>query len=187
MSPATDLEAAARTDASRVAQRSATYQQLGAAFRYPAAETPPDPALALPPRSRDAGAEFLAAFDPGVSADACSLHEADYAGEERSAVVEELLRFYSFFGLAREAASELPDHVVVELEFMHYLTFLEWRAVQEGTPVTGLRRAQRDFLTRHLARVTRGMATRCPSGDPHYATLVARLTAFVEDELRQLA
>jgi nitrate reductase assembly molybdenum cofactor insertion protein NarJ len=31
-----------------------------------------------------------------------------------------LVRFYGHFGLAREERAELPDHVTVELEFMHF-------------------------------------------------------------------
>lgn len=173
------LEAAAR--------RSLMYQRLRSAFCYPGAAAPSDGTLGLPPLGRDAGAEFLAAFDPGVSADACSLHEAEYAPEDRTALFEELLRFYAFFGLAREGTCELPDHLTVELEFLHFLTFLEYQAAQEGRPVDGLRRAQYDFLSRHLARLARGIAERCSSPDAHYAALAAQLAEFVEKELRRLS
>ncbi len=169
------------------AQRSLTYQRLRAAFDYPWPDVPgPDPALGLP-SARIEGPAFLEAFDPALSEQGCSLHEADYAGEDRSTLLEELLRFYAFFGLSRQGASELPDHLTVQLEFMHFLTFLEQRGALAGRPVEGLRRAQRDFLSRHLSRLTRGIASRCRSGDPSCVALVTRLREFVEHELAGLS
>ena len=139
------------------------------------------------PSARIEGPAFLEAFDPALSEQGCSLHEADYAGEDRSTLLEELLRFYAFFGLSRQGASELPDHLTVQLEFMHFLTFLEQRGALAGRPVEGLRRAQRDFLSRHLSRLTRGIASRCRSGDPSCVALVTRLREFVEHELAGLS
>ena len=165
------------------AERSLTYQRLRTAFGYPGPDTPrPHPALRLP-QVQLAGPTFLEAFDPAVSEDACSLHEAEYAGEDRSVLFEELVRFYAFFGLSRDELSELPDHLTVELEFMHFLTFLEHRCALDGRPIEGLRRAQHDFLSRHLSRLARGIEGRCRSRAPYCVALVARLREFVESEL----
>jgi len=47
---------------------------------------------------------------------------------------------------------ELPDHITTELEFLHYLTFREAEACERGVDPESLRRAERDFLARHLCR-----------------------------------
>ena len=51
--------------------------------------------------------------------------------------------------LAPPEEKSSPKYLLVELEFMHYLTFLEAGA---GDGHEGLRRGQQDFLSRHLAR-----------------------------------
>jgi DMSO reductase family type II enzyme chaperone len=64
---------------------------------------------------------------------------------------EDLLRFYRFFGLdfTGGGARERPDHLLMQIEFMHYLTFLEAGAPDSAQD---LRLGQSDFLERHLAR-----------------------------------
>lgn len=137
--------------------------------------------------SRDQrGYRFLDAFDPGVSSRACSLHETDHCGTERTALFEELLRFYSYFGLARAATSELPDHLTVQLEFLHFLSFLQHRTEQKGDSAAHIICAQYDFLTRHLLRLARGIVATFNCDDRHYAALVAVLGQFVEEEFLQL-
>jgi DMSO reductase family type II enzyme chaperone len=160
---------------SDAAARSAAWRRLAEAFRYPV-------------RGRDgAGADFLAAFEPAVSREAGSLHEAAYASEDRSALFEELLRFYGHFGLAREERAELPDHITVELEFMHFLCWLEHAALARGENVSGLRRAERDFLGRHLRRLATGLAERCVQAPERYALLARQLADHVETELARVA
>jgi TorA maturation chaperone TorD len=44
----------------------------------------------------------------------------------------------------------MPDHVTVELEFMHYLAHQEAQARETGGDEESYLRAQRDFLERHL-------------------------------------
>lgn len=165
-------------------QRSLIYQQLCVAFSYP--DTELESSLALPDRAKNAGTVYLEAFDRGVSTRACSLHETDHCGTERTALFEELLRFYSYFGLARVASSELPDHLTVELEFLHFLSFLQHRTEQKGNPATDIIRAQYDFLTRHLLRLTRGIVAEFNSDDRHYVALVSVLGEFMEQEFLQL-
>jgi DMSO reductase family type II enzyme chaperone len=66
---------------------------------------------------------------------------------------EDLLRYYTFFGLdfSNGSTGENPDHLLTELAFMHYLCFLEAGA-QRG--LDDLRRGQRDFLMNHLGAWT---------------------------------
>lgn len=101
--------------------------------------------------------DYISCFETGLKGPRCPLYEGASRGDRgRKAVMEELLRFYHHFGLKMsERVRELPDHLSAELEFMHYLAFLETRACEEhghtSSPRLDLVRAQRDFLTRHLA------------------------------------
>lgn len=103
------------------------------------------------------------------------------------ALWEDLLRYYRYFGLdfARRTGGAPPDHLLLELEFMHYLGFLE-------TALAGsrddLRRAQRDFLARHLARWTGALAARlaAQAADGPYGALSALLHDFVRADLQWL-
>jgi DMSO reductase family type II enzyme chaperone len=151
------------------------WRRLAEAFRYPVRS------------SGGAGADFLAAFEPAVSREAGSLHEAAYASEDRGVLFEELLRFYGHFGLARGERAELPDHLTVELEFMHFLCWLEHGASARGDDVAGLRHAERDFLARHLRRLAAGLAQRCERAPSRYAELAQQLSAHVDTELADLA
>lgn len=160
---------------SDAAARSMAWRSLAEAFRYPVRS------------SGGTGADFLAAFEPAVSREAGSLHEAAYASEDRSVLFEELLRFYGHFGLARGERAELPDHLTVELEFMHFLCWLEHAAASRGDDVAGLRRAERDFLARHLRRLATGLAARCTNAPQRYAALARALPAHIDAELVHLA
>lgn len=95
--------------------------------------------------------EFIRLFEVGVGSPPCPLYGGLYLGGRRN-VMEECTRFYNFFGLSSGGTSrELPDHLSVELEFMHYLAFQEVAALQEDGDADSYRRAQRDFLARQLA------------------------------------
>ncbi len=83
----------------------------------------------------------------------CSLYGGDYIGGSRMKTMEDVVRFYNHFGLTMSnAPRELPDHIITELEFMHYLSFNEAECLRDGEDADGFRRAQRDFLGRHLKR-----------------------------------
>ncbi len=67
---------------------------------------------------------------------------------------EDLLRFYHYFGcgLSREPASKLPpDHVVCQFEMLSRLCAREGDTATSKAEAEGCRRAQQDFLRRHLA------------------------------------
>ena len=91
-------------------------------------------------------------FDSCTGQPALSLYEKDYSRNDTKQIWEELIRFYEHFGLNYnlEQCKEWPDHISTQLEFLHYLTFLE-----AGSPshLTGTYiAAEGDFLDRHLAK-----------------------------------
>jgi len=93
--------------------------------------------------------EYIRLFEVGARGSAaCPLFSGQY-GRDRLHAMEELVRFYNFFGL-RSSPGIMPDHVTVELEFMHFLAFKEAEA-RDGGDVDSYLRAQRDFLQRQLA------------------------------------
>jgi DMSO reductase family type II enzyme chaperone len=93
--------------------------------------------------------EYIRLFEVGPQGRAiCPLHSGHH-GSDRLHTMEELVRFYNYFGL-RMTPGRMPDHVTVELEFMHYLAHQEAEARQSGGDRESYLRAQRDFLERHL-------------------------------------
>jgi len=65
----------------------------------------------------------------------------------------DLLRFYHYFGLrlTDDASQKLyPDHIVCQLEMLSHLCELESRANGQDELALGYRRAQRDFIGRHI-------------------------------------
>lgn len=132
------------------------------------------------------GYAFNDAFDPSINEDACSLHEFSYAGGELTALFEELTRFYNFFGLGREDGSTLPDHISVELEFMHFLKNLESQSEGQEEALASLAMAQKDFISRHLLRLVRGIKSTLRTSDEHCKDLVITAEEFVAADLAQL-
>lgn len=157
-------------------ERSLIYRALSQGFSYPKEEfyaslgngsffdilslidEEADPLLAeivLPPSLDELQQEYTNFFDVGRGAGPLySLYEGSYVSWGRTSLFEELLRFYDFFGLELSPSSrELPDHLTVELEFMHYLTFLESGALESGVEEPSpYQLAQKDFVERHLGR-----------------------------------
>ncbi|HMM78270.1 MAG TPA: molecular chaperone TorD family protein [Gammaproteobacteria bacterium] len=137
----------------------------------------------------EGAAHYSALFDIGTGRPKIALLERshDPGRPALPALWEDLLRYYRYFGLdfARRAGGAPPDHLLLELEFMHYLGFLE-------TAIAGsrddLRRAQRDFLERHLARWTGPLAARlaAQAADCPYGALSGLLDDFVQADLQWL-
>jgi len=101
----------------------------------------------------DLSAEYIRLFDVGTlgGKPPCTLYGGEYPERARLDVMEELVRFYGYFGLKLpEGDRELPDHITVELEFMHYLAYREALALETGNDPMSYRRAQADFIRRHL-------------------------------------
>lgn len=194
------------------AARSQFYKILSGVFAYPADAAQADfvrrgagealcdaavdlpfpvPALAL---LGDAGGEgekndlaftYTSLFDNCGGRPAVPLHEKDYVQRDTKQVWEELIRFYEHFGLGYDlkACGEWPDHLGTELEFLHYLTFLETGA--PGDVAGTYSAAAGDFLERHLANWVPKFADKVAGkadGSP-YAAFSQVLAQFIVGEL----
>ena len=162
-------------DMKSAAERSAAYRTLAEAFTYTRAGTGP---------FGISGADYNDAFDPSLSPQACSLRERAHAQEDQSSIFEELMRFYEFFGLKRDTNAEMPDHLGVELESMHFLTHLEDKVADQPLDLASVRRAQHDFLTRHLARLVRGVHTKLKTSNRQCSELVETTLDFINAEIK---
>ncbi len=94
--------------------------------------------------------DYSALFEVGSPAQVPIREELAQASSEKAK--EETLRFYDFFGyVLADERQWAPDHLSVQLEFLHFLAFRESR---EGDVErrASYRLAQRDYLERHLTR-----------------------------------
>jgi DMSO reductase family type II enzyme chaperone len=116
------------------------------------------------------------------------LYEGEYGGG-RMKVMEEVLRFYHYFGLRlSEDKRDRPDHLVSEFEFMHLLTFKETEGLLRGTDTSAYRHAQRDFLRFHLNDLVSGVASNMGGRPaPFYAELAQLANTFCAKELAYLS
>lgn len=98
----------------------------------------------------DFEADYLRIFEVGAgSGPPASLFGGAY-GADRMQRLEEVVRFYEYFGLTTSAEDPRPaDHLATELEFMKYLTYKEAVSISPRLQ-TSYRRAQQDFLDRQL-------------------------------------
>ena len=101
-------------------------------------------------KDEDIEVEFIRLFEAGPGNPPCALVEGIYR-ESRRAVLKDLIIFYNHFGLSYEEGSrnDRPDHTSYEMEFLHYLTFLNLRAMQLEKNQDSYILAQRDFLEKH--------------------------------------
>jgi DMSO reductase family type II enzyme chaperone len=162
--------------AAGAAESSTIYRMLAAAATYQGATGEP---------FGISGADYCEAFDPSVSADACSLREGPHVEDDPSTLFEELSRFYAYFGLGRGEGAEMPDHLSVEFEFMHFLTHLEQESAGEPATLNSLWRAQHDFLQRHVTRLLIGVRRAMKSRNPQCVALVQACCEFAEAELQR--
>jgi DMSO reductase family type II enzyme chaperone len=80
-------------------------------------------------------------------------HDETNPGDSRPDFLLEYAGWYRHFGLKTDEsadANELPDHLVCQLEFMAWLAHLEHKEDRDESLRQGYRRAQRDFMQRHL-------------------------------------
>lgn len=133
----------------------------------------------------DFQADYLRLFEVGLGVPPCPLYSGIYRGG-RKAVMEELTRFYNYFGLSVEQGKgELPDHISTELEFMHFLAFKEAAALSRREDPVPYRRAQADFLERHLVSWLPALDDRLAGLNPPacYAALTWLARALTRAEL----
>ncbi len=194
-----------RPQAVAAGARSRLYALLARAFRYPedgswdglpqalqeAASSLPYPLevsyLQEAPRPED----YVYAFEVGGPyGPPCFIYEGEFGGG-RLKVMEDVLRFYDHFGLQPtqdEGRRDRPDHLATELEFMHALTFLEAKALEEGEDPTPYRQAQREFLRFHLADFAAAVASRLAGmGVPFYSAAAQVAHRLCAQDLRFLS
>jgi DMSO reductase family type II enzyme chaperone len=126
--------------------------------------------------------EYIRLFDVGAAGPPCPLYGGVYIGD-RMKVMEDATRFYNFFHLRLSPEMrELPDHITTELEFLHYLTFREADAQQNGLDTGSLLRAERDFLARHLCKWLPRLQAKLAkqSAGPFFPALVRFAATFFE-------
>lgn len=149
-----------------------------------------DDGLAAPGGYVDLQAEYIRLFDVGSKGrPPAPLYEGEYRAGSRMQVMEDLVRFYDHFGLSLSTEQrELPDHLTVELEFLHYLTFKETAALERGLDPGAYRRAQIDFLARHASRWPRLLRAKVREerGEPPFAALVDAADEFLRADLAYL-
>lgn len=184
-------ERGTRLDKQPTAARSEIYRILSGVFAYPASDEQkafvlqdaraalraaaaglPFPLPALDALTEwgsesapDVELEYTRLFDNCSGRPAASLHEKDFSGVDQKKLWEELIRYYEHFGLRYDLkdCKEWPDHIGIELEFLHYLTFLE--ATVPDAMMEDYVAAEGDFLDRHLARWVPGFSRKLGDRD----------------------
>jgi len=123
--------------------------------------------------------EYSGLFEVGSQGPPAPIRE-DLQTGQRAGTREEVVRFYDYFGyVLDEKFAWQPDHLSVQLEFMHYLCFREAEAASE-TDALSFQLAQADFSGRHLGWVPK-LATNVAglAADSLYARVVAAVRDFV--------
>jgi DMSO reductase family type II enzyme chaperone len=130
---------------------------------------------------------YVSTFEVGIGQPYCPLYEGSHRSG-RMKLMEELVRFYEHFGLKIQAGDH-ADHLCAELEFMHYMAFKEAAALAHSDPVPDVRRAQRDFLDRHLCRWLPRVQSRLSSAreaPAFYLSAVQFASEFCRQDLASL-
>ena len=131
--------------------------------------------------------EYSRLFDVGSGTPMISMLERRYVEVPEQELWQRLLAFYSHFGLdfSDGYAAEQPDHLLTELSFMHYLSFLEAGA---KTSAEDIRRGQHDFLEQHLSLCCVGIDTELETraDTALYIDLLRSLVRFVTFDYEHL-
>ncbi|MBV2233938.1 MAG: molecular chaperone TorD family protein, partial [Sterolibacterium sp.] len=137
--------------------------------------------------------EYTRLFDVGgADGPPCALNAGAAKGDARMSLLEELVRFYNYFGLtaAGTEANELPDHLTTQMEFMHYLIFseLEAKATGEAESAGDFIRAQRDFINHHPSTWIPQLNANLKKSkaSPYYQALGELMAQFIQLEQRLL-
>jgi DMSO reductase family type II enzyme chaperone len=138
-------------------------------------------------------AEYVATFELGYPKPKCPPYEREYIeitpkpdpnvpaeikGELE--VLNEITKFYSEFGVFVE--NETPDHIAVELEFMFYLVANELEALKQKSDVDKFRKAQLEFLEKHILNWIDGFC-RCVESNSNltgYAKILDTIRNFAK-------
>lgn len=122
-----------------------------------------------------------------------SPYEAEYGQAhvfQQTQCLADIAAFYRAFGLEiSDDERERPDHIGIELEFMHFLACQEAHAMQSDGPeeVSLVRQTQRDFLTDHLGCWAPHFLKRIEEGSiGFYRGMIQLAHGFLEDECSNL-
>jgi DMSO reductase family type II enzyme chaperone len=126
--------------------------------------------------------EYSGLFEVGSKGPPAPIRE-DLQTGQRSGTREDIVRFYDYFGYRLDDRfAWAPDHLSVELEFMHFLCFHEAR---ESADRCSYQLAQADFTARHLAnwvpQLAQAVAKLAPGS--FYARVLDALADFVACDL----
>ncbi len=126
--------------------------------------------------------EYSGLFEVGSQGPPVPIRE-DLHRNQPAGVREDIVRFYEFFGYGlAEKFAWSPDHLSIELEFMHFLCYREAElcAAEYGDALS-FQLAQSDFSERHLVNWVSELAERVNNQNPGclYAKLLAAMSEFL--------
>lgn len=124
-------------------------------------------------------AEYSGLFEVGSKGPPVPIRE-DLHRNQPAGVREDIVRFYEFFGYGlSEKFAWAPDHLSVELEFMHFLAYQE--AENDKGDALAFQLAQYDFSERHLVVWVSELAEKVIQQQPDslYGRLISALSEFV--------
>lgn len=131
-------------------------------------------------------AEYLRLFEVGNGTDgpAAAIFGGAYGGGDRRKQMEEVVRFFEYFGLKAGGETRPPDHLATECEFMQYLAFKE-AASPSPRLSASYHRAQEDFLDRQLVNWLPAFAQKVESegGLPIYVWASRTAAEFAQADL----
>ena len=138
---------------------------------------------------------YDAVFGPSVGS-SCSPNETAHASETPQEALThtfqlaDIAGFYRAFGVKISPETERPDHIAVELEFMHLLAVKELYAEERGERARAeiCRDAAHRFLDDHLLRWSPKLRARLEecAGDTVYGTAAVALDEFLELDASRL-
>jgi len=132
--------------------------------------------------------EYMRVFELPIQGQPCPLYGGLYGGN-RHEVMEELLRYYRFYGLSIDKAStgDLPDSIPTLLEFLQFLTYKE-ADTGETSELLSIRLTQKDLLERHLTKWVPAIRSQMEqrNAPAFYMGTITLLNAFIFKELSNL-
>jgi DMSO reductase family type II enzyme chaperone len=148
-------------------------------------------ALADAGNADDLSIEYTRLFDVGgADGPPCALNSGAAKGDARMSLLEELVRFYNYFGLtaAGTDANELPDHLSTQFEFMYYLCSQQAENTANNEPADDYIRAQRDFVNHHPATWVPALsdALKQNQASAYYRALGELMASLIQVEQRLL-
>jgi len=129
-------------------------------------------------------AEYSGLFEVGSDGPPVPIRE-DLHRDQPAGLREDIVRFYDYFGYGlEESFAWAPDHLSVELEFMHFLCFREAEELEASTSQAdplSFQLAQSDFAERHLCNWVPELAERIVQHNAKalYGRIVASLSEFL--------